>query len=87
MISPNEFWLQLHRLSEAYLAEGLSTKERAEHIVGQFRDMAAPARRQLMTDLLVIAVHVPELYPVIQVAAQEESQPPKLEPQPQDPAA
>jgi hypothetical protein len=62
MISPNEFWLQLHRLAEAYHAEGLTPDERVENIVAQYRDLALPARRQVMTDLTTLMVHMPDVY-------------------------
>jgi hypothetical protein len=39
MIAPNEFWLHLHRLADAYDAEGLSKEERATNIISQFLEM------------------------------------------------
>jgi len=71
VISPNEFWLQLHRLAEAYNAEGLTSQERAENIVAQFRDMPHVARRAVLTELLQIAVNIPDLYPLVVAAANE----------------
>ena len=65
MVPPNEFWLQLHRLSEAYQAEGLTEDDRVENIVEQFRNMPHLARRALMSDLATIALSAPGLYPLI----------------------
>lgn len=68
MTAPNEFWLALHRLAEAYDAEGLTTDERTTNIVEQFMEMPAISRRQIHSDLLRIAVHVPDLAPLIAAA-------------------
>jgi hypothetical protein len=43
MRAPNEFWLQLHRLAEAYHAEGSTPAERAQNIVQQYERMPAIA--------------------------------------------
>jgi hypothetical protein len=71
VIAPNEFWLQLHRLAEAYSAEGLNSEERAENIVAQFREMPHVAKRAVLTEILQIAVHLPDLYPLVVAAANE----------------
>ena len=77
MVSPNDFWLQLHRLAEAYDAEGLTLEERAQNIVQQFRELAQPARRELLAELLQITVHLPDVYPLVMAAANEDHQPAK----------
>ena len=64
MISPNEFWLQLHRLAEAYDAEGLTSEERAENILSQLREMPTIAQRALLADLVTVVAKVPDLYPL-----------------------
>ena len=71
VISPNEFWLNLHRLAEAYDAEGATPEERAENIVAQFRDMPPVARREVLKELVRVAVHIPELYRLVMIAASE----------------
>ena len=69
MIAPNEFWLFLHRLAEAYDAEGLTTEERQTNIVEQFVQMPAIAQHHVLSDLIVVSTKIPELYPlVIQVS-------------------
>jgi len=65
MISPNEFWLHLHRLAEAYDAEGLDTGQRATNIVAQFLDMPVVAQRHVLADLVMVSTRVPELYPLV----------------------
>ena len=64
MVPPNEFWLQLHRLAEAYQAEGLTGDERTENILEQFREMPYVARRALIADLATVALSTPDLYPL-----------------------
>jgi hypothetical protein len=64
VISPNEFWLYLHRLAEAYDAEGLTTEERSQNIIAQLEGMPHVAQRQLLADLMAIAVRVPDIYPL-----------------------
>jgi len=71
VISPNEFWLQLHRLAAAYDAEGLTSQERAENIIEQFRDMPHVARRAVLNDLMQVAVSIPDLYPLVAAAANQ----------------
>jgi hypothetical protein len=76
MITPNEFWLQLHRLAEAYEAEGLTSEERAENIIAQFQDMPPIAQRALLADLVTVAAKIPELYPLaIATVNQAEAKP------------
>jgi hypothetical protein len=78
MATPNEFWLALHVLAEAYDAEGLTPEDRAKSIVKQFRDMPLLAQREVMGDLLRIVVHCPELYPQVVAAARKSESEGKL---------
>jgi hypothetical protein len=71
MVSPNEFWLHLHALSESYLAEGMTADERFDNIVSQFRDMPAIAQRELLGPLVQLAGVLPDLYPPIVGAVNE----------------
>ena len=71
MVPPNEFWLNLHRLAEAYDAEGLTTDERAVNIVDQFRQMPRIAQRQVLGELSRIITSMPDLYPLVVAAANE----------------
>jgi hypothetical protein len=68
MIAPNEFWLHLHRLSEAYEAEGLNSEERHANIVAQFLEMPLIAQRHVLSELVVISSRMPELYPLVMTA-------------------
>jgi len=68
MRPPNEFWLCLHRLAQAYDAEGLSRDERSENIVLQFTAMPPIARRQVLGELAELTTALSELYPQTMVA-------------------
>ena len=62
MKTPNEFWRCVHRLVEAYSSTGSTPDERVKNIVEDFRGMPAIAQREVLADLLQLAVHCPELY-------------------------
>ena len=69
MIAPNEFWLRLHQLAEAYSAEGLTPAERSANIIDQFAGMPPIAQRELLADLRHVADRCPDLYPLATAAA------------------
>ncbi|HEX5105208.1 MAG TPA: hypothetical protein VFV87_15415 [Pirellulaceae bacterium] len=75
MYSPNEFWLNLHRLTEAYDAEGMTTAERFANITRQFQAMPPLAQQEILQELRRLTIHLPELYPV--VAAEAADEPPQ----------
>ena len=66
-ITPNEFWLSLHTLAEAYQREGMTPDERAENIMDQFHRMPPIVRREVKAELDQMAVELSDL--AITVAA------------------
>ena len=72
MKSPNEFWLQLHHLAEAYEEQGLNSDERAESIIAQFRGMPHIARRALLDEFRQLANSFPDLFALSVAAARGE---------------
>jgi len=68
MNTPNEFWLEVHRLSAAYAAEGLTSEERADNIVEQFRRMPRIARQETLNELVNIITHCPDIYTIAMAA-------------------
>jgi hypothetical protein len=76
MKTPNEFWLNLHRLAEAYDSEGLTPDERAESILNQFRAMPPIAQRQVLSDMVRLVANLPDLYPLVVLAGNEKQQQP-----------
>jgi hypothetical protein len=69
--APNEFWLCLHRLAEAYEAEGLNADERAESILSELRGMPHVARREILNDFRLLASNFPDLFALSVAAARE----------------
>ena len=72
MCSPNEFWLCLHNLADAYDAEGPTFEQRAQHIVEQFQSMPRIAQQQVREQLAHLTVVLPDLYPLVVAAANRE---------------
>jgi hypothetical protein len=66
--APDEFWLCLHRLAEAYEAEGLNTDERIEYLLARFSEMPHIARRELLIDFRQLANGFPDLFALAVVA-------------------
>jgi hypothetical protein len=62
MKAPNEFWLGVHRLADAFEGEGTTADERLVNITAQFQGMPTISQREVLADLLKLAVHCPELY-------------------------
>jgi hypothetical protein len=83
MRPPNEFWLCLHRLAQAYDAEGLSRAERGENIVLQFSAMPPTARRQVLGELAELTIALSELYPQTMVVVKDQEKPAADEQPPQ----
>jgi hypothetical protein len=71
MYSPNEFWLNLHRLAAAYDAEGATIGERNANITRQFQDMPYLAQREVLGELQRLVHRLPELYLHVAEAAHE----------------
>jgi hypothetical protein len=65
MISPNEFWLNLHQLADSYQSEGLTKEERKDAIVNEFLHLPPLVRRQVLGELRVIADNLPDLHRVL----------------------
>jgi hypothetical protein len=76
MRSPNEFWLSLHNLAEAYDAEGLTADERTANILEELRKMPPMARRQVLLDMQRITTHLDDLFTAASAIAREDIQPP-----------
>jgi len=72
MLTPNEFWLALHMLAEAYDAEGLTPDERSANIMEQLRRMPPTVRRQVLGDLQRLATHLEDIFVTARVVAMEE---------------
>jgi hypothetical protein len=65
MITPNEFWLSLHQLAEAYRAEGMSHDERLESVADEFQRLPLTVRHQVLVDLHFTARHLSDVYKAV----------------------
>lgn len=72
MRTPNEFWLALHALAEAYDMEGATAEERMVNIVAEFRQLPPTVRRTVLAELGLLAAHSSDLYVASLLAAREE---------------
>jgi len=66
--TPDEFWRQLHTLAQTYDELGLTSDERASHLVSQFREIVPQARQELLADIFRLATDLPDLYALIVAA-------------------
>lgn len=61
MATPNEFWLALHELAEAYFGEGETHEERLNNIKTQFRNMPSIAQNEVLVDLNLMLAALPKV--------------------------
>ena len=65
MFPQKDFWLAVHELAEAYRDEGLTPDERTDNVLGQLKELPPITQRELRADLAQVALHVPDLYPLV----------------------
>jgi hypothetical protein len=58
----SDFWLHLARTADAYNEGGLTSAERAQAAMDQFRDMPLLAQREVIQSLRSMALQLPDLY-------------------------
>ncbi len=63
--TPNECWMDLHRLAESLDGEGLTRQERFENIVHEFLAMPPLVRRELIRELRYVLAELSDLEPVV----------------------
>jgi hypothetical protein len=71
MVAPNDFWLNLHRLSNSLEAGGENSSERIENIVAEFREMPLVAQCEVISDLTRLITYLPGVFPRVMVAASQ----------------
>jgi hypothetical protein len=73
----NDFWLNLHRLAQAYDSQGQSLEEREACILRQLSAMPRVAQREVLQELRRMAIHLPDLFPAASAAVEQgDSTPP-----------
>jgi hypothetical protein len=65
MRTPNECWMDLHRLAASLEAEGLTRQERFDNLVEEFLQLPPLVRRELIVELRFLLSELPDLEPVI----------------------
>ena len=68
MQTPNQFWLQVHNLLEAYDAEGPTPDERAVNITDELLRSPPVVQRQVLSELAQLIAFLPYLYPTVLAA-------------------
>jgi hypothetical protein len=63
--TPNECWMDLHRLAAALDDEGLTRQERFDNLVHEFLRMPPLVRRELMRELRYVLSELTDLEPVV----------------------
>jgi hypothetical protein len=58
----SEFWPALRRLAECHESQGQDSDERVAVALRLFRDLSPTEQRQLLGDLLRLAMDLPDLY-------------------------
>lgn len=61
MKSPNEFWLTVNQLVQAFEAEGIAYDERLSSIVDEWERMPPAAREAVLEDARHLATMLPHL--------------------------
>jgi hypothetical protein len=65
MRTPNESWMELHRLAAAIDSLGLTRQERHDNLLAEFFEMPPLVRRELLRELQFLLAELPDLEPVI----------------------
>jgi hypothetical protein len=69
VISPNSFWLCLHELACAMLAEGESSAERQANILNGYKQMPKISKQQVQEELWELISFLPEINLAIRAAS------------------
>ena len=69
MRTPNECWMDLHRLAASLDAEGLTRQERFDNLVEEFLGLPPLVRRELLEELRFLLSELTDLEPVAVQAA------------------
>jgi hypothetical protein len=77
MPTPNECWIDLHRLASSLDEEGLTRQERIDNLVHEFLAMPPLVRRKLLRELRYVLSELTDLEPVVINAANAAEEPKK----------
>jgi len=65
MPTPNECWMDLHRLAASLEQEGLTRQERLDNLTQEFLALPPLVRRELLQELRYLLVELTDLEPVV----------------------
>jgi hypothetical protein len=74
MRTPNEAWMELHRLASSVDELGLTRQERYHHLIAEFMSLPPLVRRELLRELRFLLSELNDLEPL--VFAANEGEPP-----------
>jgi 3-deoxy-D-arabino-heptulosonate 7-phosphate (DAHP) synthase class II len=63
--SPNEAWMELHRLAASVDELGLTRQERFDHLVAEFLVLPPLVRRELIRELRFLLSELSDLEPLV----------------------
>lgn len=69
MRTPNEAWMELHRLAASIDELGLTRQERFDHLIGEFLLLPPLVRRELLRELRFLLSELTDLEPLAVTAA------------------
>jgi len=69
MRTPNECWMDLHRLAASLDAEGLTRQDRFDNLTEEFLKLPPLVRRELLQELRFLLSDLSDLEPVVINAA------------------
>jgi 3-deoxy-D-arabino-heptulosonate 7-phosphate (DAHP) synthase class II len=65
MRTPNECWMDLHRLAGSLEAEGLTKQERLDNLTKEFLALPPLVRQELLTELRFLLAELADLEPLV----------------------
>jgi hypothetical protein len=77
MPTPNECWMDLHRLAASLDAEGLTRQERFDNLVQEFLELPPLVRRELLRELRFLLSDLTDLESVVVNAANAAEEKPR----------
>jgi hypothetical protein len=81
MRTPNECWMDLHRLAASLDAEGLTRQERFDNLTHELLALPPLVRRELLQELRFLIAELTDLEPLVidaTNAAEENKRSPKI---------
>ena len=71
MRTPNEAWMELHRLAASVDELGLTRQERYDHLIAEFIALPPLVRRELIRELRFLLSELTDLEPLAVIAAHD----------------